>query len=296
LSPQSKNRQQQHLSTFIRGILVANLWLIFIISALIPSLMYPASVMDQESLDNNKVIRNADANNRNTYLEKVIFDELINDPRVSPYGLTVEVDNGEVILKGLVNNLFGKQAAEENIKNKLGVRHVKNLIQVNRKPQKISDTEISSMLNEIINSNPYTYRYEISVFVSKGKVKLSGIVSNSFERDQAEQAAACVEGITTVDNMITVSKNYIFNTNNSLKQTVENDPVLQSIINSYYKSNGLNSHLTFSIDNNYWIKSLAENNIPQDQMHIYGNPETGRYEYFNFVGLFMFMIKTIINE
>lgn len=296
MSPLSKIRQKRHRSNFIRERLDKNLWPIFIISTLVPSFIYPHSIIDQDSLGNNKVIKNSNITARNTYLEKVILEELINDPLVLPKELIVEVEDGEVILKGLVNSLFAKQAAEKNIRNRLGVRLVKNLIRVNQKPQEISDTEISSMVNEIMKNNPYISRNEIAVSVSKGKVILNGIVSTSFERDQAERAAACVEGVTTVDNRITVYKDYLLNTDSSLKNIDESDSTRQSISDSSFISNGLNYHLTFSLACSYWLDSLAENNNPQYQRNIYGNPVTGYREHFDFLGLAIFLFKALRNR
>jgi osmotically-inducible protein OsmY len=272
LSPKSKSR------------------LIFIISAFFPCLVYPLPLICLEPPDDHREKKKTDI-----YLEKTVSEELNNDSRVSPYGLTVTVDNGEVTLQGQVDDLHARQAAEQSIRCKIGVRQVKNLIQLRRKPQQADDTDLAGMVEESIRRNPYVYNYEISVSVSDGRVVLSGVVGSAFEKDQAGRAASGVKGVTAVYNWINVSPDKLFTASSSLKLS---DSTWQMIskIDSIYLSGGLQAPLIISLNSNYWSNSLAKDIVPYKKKNIYGNPETGYREYFNFMGLGVFLIKKIIGK
>ena len=63
-------------------------------------------------------------------IKNAIIDAFSYDPRVSPFNLDISVNIGVVTLSGRVNNLNAKRAAEQDVKNTIGVWGVKNHLKV----------------------------------------------------------------------------------------------------------------------------------------------------------------------
>ena len=138
-------------------------------------------------------------------LETAIEDALLYDPRVSFFNITVDVEDSKVTLRGRVNNLEAKRAAEQTAKNTAGVGFVKNRIKV-RPAVSLIDTEIESRLKESLARNPYIEKYEIDATVINRVAYLTGYVDTYFEKAQAENVASRVQGVIEVENNITVDE------------------------------------------------------------------------------------------
>ena len=138
-------------------------------------------------------------------LEKAVKDALLYDPRVSFFNITVDVEDSEATLRGRVSNLEARRAAEQVAKDTVGVGFVTNRIKV-RPAAQLSDSEIEERVQESLARNPYIEKYEIDPAVTNGTVYLTGYVDTYFEKAQAENVAAEVQGVIEVENNITVDE------------------------------------------------------------------------------------------
>jgi osmotically-inducible protein OsmY len=142
-------------------------------------------------------------------IEDAIKDALLYDTRVSGFRITPEVsyDGRTVILRGKVDNLKAKRAAEQDARNTVGVIAVDNRIKV-RPTEPPSDRKIEDKIRRALLRDPYLESYEITVNVVNGIVKLYGTVDTYFEKSQADDVAARVNGVIMVDNNLVVENDY----------------------------------------------------------------------------------------
>lgn len=139
---------------------------------------------------------------------KAIRDAFLYDPRVKVFNVSVHVTNGRVTLRGDVDNLAAKRAAEQDARNTVGVLHVINRIKVKPKPG-ISDADLAKRARSAFLRDPYVDDYEISVVVNNGIAKLYGTVDSYLEKSQAEYVAERVKGIAWVVNNLVVRKDHV---------------------------------------------------------------------------------------
>ena len=143
-------------------------------------------------------------------IEKAIKDAARYDPRVAPFIVIPEVINGNTTLRGTVNNLKAKVAAEKLAKNTRGVADVNNEIEVEPDDFAIrpADSLIeASLRNELLN-NDETDLMHIDVDVSEGVVSLRGVVNRFVVKQEAETIAYDVAGVIKVNNNIVVNHPY----------------------------------------------------------------------------------------
>lgn len=125
------------------------------------------------------------------------------DPRVLPFEVKVNVDNGYVTLSGIVDNLQAKIAAEHDARNIVGVFGVNNNLKV--RPGDIpEDSALETDLNRAMRNKPVVENWQIDVTVNNGKVYLSGEVDSQFEKSQAEDIASKTKGVVEVINNLEV--------------------------------------------------------------------------------------------
>jgi osmotically-inducible protein OsmY len=115
--------------------------------------------------------------------------------------IKVKVSKGWITLEGTVDWQFQKTAAEEAVRNLLGVKGVLNHIDV--KPQ-VSKTEVKSAIEAALKRSAEVDANRITVETDGDKVILRGTVRSWFEREEAERAAWRAPGVRSVDNCITI--------------------------------------------------------------------------------------------
>lgn len=137
-------------------------------------------------------------------IHDAIVDAFVYDPRVYSFNPEVSVENGAVTLTGVVDNLKAKRAAAQVAEDTVGVWRVKNYLKV--RPVKVrEDDDIEKDIEQALVRDPYVERYEITVSVYDGQAYLYGEVDSYFEKSQAEDLAAKVNGVTEVHNYLDVS-------------------------------------------------------------------------------------------
>jgi osmotically-inducible protein OsmY len=136
------------------------------------------------------------------------------DPRVSAANLRVSVDHGKARLEGHVGSVAARFAVEDLARHTVGVMDVQNELSVEFAKHH-SDAEVVRAVEAALLSDPYTYSQSIVVKASAGKVTLTGKVRSHFERAEATDLAAGIEGVKDVDNDLHVERDdvaYIFDT------------------------------------------------------------------------------------
>ncbi|MBD3332909.1 BON domain-containing protein, partial [candidate division GN15 bacterium] len=132
-----------------------------------------------------------------------IRDALFYDPRVASFDVEVSVNNGVVTLSGVVDNLKAKRAASQVASNTVGVWTVKNQMSV-RPAEPMTDAMVAADVRQALLRDPYVNRYDIDVTVDNGIAYLNGDVDTFFEKAQADDVAAQVNGVVAVENNLDV--------------------------------------------------------------------------------------------
>ena len=131
----------------------------------------------------------------------------IYDPRLSSFNIRTEVEDGWVTLRGKVDNLKAKRAAEQLARHTVGVLGVTNRLKV-RTEGTPADGAIADRVESALLANPTTDAYEIMVSVDDGRVRLSGMVDDPYQKSAAESVAAGVRGVSQVDNFLVTPVEY----------------------------------------------------------------------------------------
>lgn len=145
-------------------------------------------------------------------IERAILAAVAYDPRVSAANLHVTVDDGRARLQGTVASVAARFAAEDVTRHTVGVISVQNDLSI--KPVKQhSDADVQGAVRAALLWDPYTYSQAIAVKANAGKVTLTGTVRSRYERAEATDVAAGIEGVTDIDNALSIQREdiaYIF--------------------------------------------------------------------------------------
>jgi osmotically-inducible protein OsmY len=149
-------------------------------------------------------------------LHEAVKDALVYDPRVRSFNVDVEVVGSIVTLRGEVDNLKAKRAAERNAKNTVGVTGVDNRIKVRYDTtgdDSKDDTKIAEDIRNAMLRDAYVERFEVTVSVIDGTAYLYGTVDSYFEKNRADDIASRVSGVLDVVNRLNVhdATAYIYN-------------------------------------------------------------------------------------
>lgn len=136
-------------------------------------------------------------------IRDAIEDALLYDPRVNRFNVKIETAGSTVTLRGHVDNLEAKRAAESVARNTVGVTWVTNRLKV--EPEEVfTDDEVEAAVRDAFLVDPYVERFEIAPSVIGGTVYLYGTVDTKFEKNRAEEITAGVKGVVDVQNYLRV--------------------------------------------------------------------------------------------
>ena len=135
-----------------------------------------------------------------------VVDQLIWDNSVNANDVFVNVQDGNVQLKGEVSTYSAKLAAAEDAYKVAGVRNVENLIEVKLPETTVlpNDDEITSNINKMLLWNSNIVSSDIKVITENRMVTLQGKVDTYWEKYQAENIANSANGVLGVINLLTV--------------------------------------------------------------------------------------------
>ena len=115
----------------------------------------------------------------------------------------MQVENGEVTLSGEVENLKARTAAEEDVRDIVGVWRVGNYIKVRPKNQ-FTDSGILRELQSALGRDPLLEGARIEASVINHAAYLSGEVESGMQRAEANDAASRTRGLSVIRNFIKV--------------------------------------------------------------------------------------------
>lgn len=154
-----------------------------------------------------------------------ILEELTWQPNIDQTQIGVIVENGTVMLTGVVDDYHKKMAAEKAVKRVKGVKALAGDIQVKygTNYQK-TDIEIGKAIVKAFDWNTSVPEDKISIEVRDGWVSLSGEVESAYQRDAATRVAENIMGVKWINNIIT------------LKQTIQIGDVKENIAKAFKRS------------------------------------------------------------
>jgi hyperosmotically inducible periplasmic protein len=156
-------------------------------------------------------------------IKKNIIDQLSWDSRIDASDISIEVNNGQVILTGSVPSYFAKQAVIGDIWCILGVKEVDDELIVRYIPKLLPDEEeIKSNIETVLKSNPSIDETKINISVKDGDATLEGSVVNYWEKYRAEELASDQLGVFYVNNKLAVVPT----------KSISDEMIATSIINS----------------------------------------------------------------
>jgi osmotically-inducible protein OsmY len=113
--------------------------------------------------------------------------------------IRVIVRNGWLTLEGTVDTWRQKNAAEEALRNLVGVKGITNSIGIKSCP---SVNDVKAAIRAAFEQRALLDANKIQVEVVDGKVVLGGNVNDCLEWSEAERAAWNAPGVTSVENRI----------------------------------------------------------------------------------------------
>ncbi|REK17579.1 MAG: BON domain-containing protein [Planctomycetota bacterium] len=142
-----------------------------------------------------------------TQLKRAVEDSLLYDPRVRHAQIAVHVRYGAVSLFGTVRTLSAKRAAEQDAKNTLGVRRVRNHLKV-EPTEFLDDVAITEWANKVLLRDAVLSEFDVQVTTRFGKVFLSGKVNSVYAKDRAAELIANIPGALDLYNGIEVESTW----------------------------------------------------------------------------------------
>lgn len=136
-------------------------------------------------------------------IAKSLINKFQWDVQVPDEIIKTNVENGWVELSGEVDWEYQKNAAERLARTTIGVKGVRNLIQI--KAKKIQADSVQKKITEALKRAAEQDAENIKVSVRGTEVTLTGRVSSFSEKEDARWAAFSAPGVTRVQNDITVS-------------------------------------------------------------------------------------------
>lgn len=135
---------------------------------------------------------------------------LLSDPDIKSFDFKVETRKGVVMLSGFVDNQTQLDRANLLAKGVAGVTSVQNNVTLKSGSttvgNKVDDTIVTGKVKAALIADEAIKSTDIAVVTRKGEVQLSGFVNSQTQIDRALMIAKAVEGVTNVNNEMTIKK------------------------------------------------------------------------------------------
>lgn len=136
-------------------------------------------------------------------IRTALQNALRSDPRVPAARVDLEVTHRTVTLRGTLDDLKARRAAENHARRTVGVQAVENRLKV--RPSETGDRSLGARVEAALQRDPYVDRYAISVMARVGVVNLYGTVPTYYQKAHAEDVVSRVTGVIGVNNHLVVS-------------------------------------------------------------------------------------------
>ena len=137
-----------------------------------------------------------------TEIAGAIGTDLMFNQSVDADKIDIDVETGIATLNGRVRTLAAKRRAIDTAQSIRGVRSVVDRLTVRQTNR--TDRQILREIREMISKNPATDSYELRYEVDDADVILTGMVDSRAEKMLAEDLAAQVRGVRSINNDIRV--------------------------------------------------------------------------------------------
>ena len=141
-----------------------------------------------------------------TRVKAALFDNI----DIKSLDLKVETRKGEVLLSGYVDNQDQMEHAIAIVRSVPGVASVNNSVSLKGAPTtigtKIDDGVITTRVKAALMADESVKSADIAAVTRDGTVQLSGFVNNQGQIDRALEVARTIEGVSTVNNQMTIKK------------------------------------------------------------------------------------------
>lgn len=162
--------------------------------------------------DNLKITGGESADRADSILALNVKSMLMLHRSVNGFGTTVSADAGKITLTGEAINEAQKQLTSEYAGDVEGVKDVKNEMTVSKvqKPeketlgQKIDDASITAQIKVSLFFHRSTRVTKTQVKTQDGVVTLSGMAKNKAERELVTKLVNDINGVTRVNNQMTI--------------------------------------------------------------------------------------------
>lgn len=135
---------------------------------------------------------------------------------LSPFNISVKVDQGTALLKGKVENQVDKDLATQIASDAQGINKVDNQLEIDpdvaaepgTKPnlaQRFDDATLTATIKSKLLWNSVTEGLNIEVTAAKGVVTLKGQAKDADAKQLAGSLASNTDGVTEVNNLISLS-------------------------------------------------------------------------------------------
>lgn len=163
-------------------------------------------------------------------IQQDVIAELQWEPALEANQIGVSVNNGVVVLSGVVDNYYKKVLAEKATKKVNGVRAVAEEIEVRLSASGVrTDVDIAQAVLHTLKWNSSIDEEKINVKVEKGLVTLEGEADWNFQKVSAQKAVENLHGILGLVNNLKV-KNKI--ANKDIKQKIAHAFIRNAAIDS----------------------------------------------------------------
>ncbi|WP_158849216.1 BON domain-containing protein [Algibacter sp. L1A34] len=138
-------------------------------------------------------------------IKQDILDELVFQPNIEENQIGVVVEDGVVMLTGVVDDFSIKVAAKKAVRKVKGVRAVAEDIEIKYGTDyQKTDLEIAKAIVYAFKENTAIPETKIEIEVSDGWVNLSGEVTFPYEKEAAKKATEIILGVKGINNAIVI--------------------------------------------------------------------------------------------
>lgn len=135
---------------------------------------------------------------------------LIEDADIKSFDLKVETRKGEVMLSGFVDSPSQMERAVAIARAIVGVKNIDNKMSLKGPAtsvgNKVDDGIITTKVKAALLADSSVKSLDIAVVTRKGEVQLSGFVNNQSQIDQAIEVVRRIEGVSSVNNQMSIKK------------------------------------------------------------------------------------------